>query len=269
MANAFYRNTSSSAKKKSDRERRSAVSASEEAPEIAEASVPARRSRASRQDNGSEDGGEGRSLLSWSVSLTPSALVTITVLSVVLLGFSFLSGVIVGRGTMPLPAALELEPLLAEEEEVKGEQASAESILSAEELRFMTSLKSADAAGVLSESEVAPVKQVPAKKAEPKKAEPKKPAEPQMDYVLRAATFRDASQAKALVDKLNKEGLSARSYQNKNKSGTWYYVQVSLRGGKSDLEAARAKLASKFRIRDAMLVSEKPVPVKQTAKKKR
>ena len=267
MANAFYRNTSSSAKKKSDRERRSAVSASEEAPDIAEASAgPARRSRAARQEVRDDDGGEGRSLFSWSVDITPSALVTMTVLSVVLLGFSFLSGVIVGRGTMPLPQALELEPLLAQEESVKEQTEAEKAILSAEELRFMTSLKSSDSAGVLSEAETAAPE--PARKAETKKAEPKKPAEPQKDYVLRVASFRDAPQAKALVDRLGKEGLKAATHQNRNKNGTWHYVQVSLRGSKADLEKARATLASKFRIRDTMLISEKDVPVKQ-AKKKR
>ena len=206
MANAFYRSSSSGGKKNNDRERRQAAfSASEENSEAAASSVAAGSESPSRK-NGSgraESRSEGRSLFTWRANITPSALVTISVLALVLLGFSFLSGVIVGRSSMPLPQALELERLLADETPAgEGEAEEKEKILPKEELRFMTSLKSDPSGGVLSDAQPQAASAAPAVTQEkPKEEKPKqevqKPKEPQFDYVLRVAAFKEQAQAKA------------------------------------------------------------------------
>ncbi|HJD96710.1 SPOR domain-containing protein [Mailhella massiliensis] len=263
MANAFYRNSSSSAKKNSDRERRQSVfSASEESSDAAVREAAAEKEASSRKSASSRS--EGRGVFTWRANITPSALVTISVLALVLLGFSFLSGVIVGRSSMPLPQALELEKLLAEDSpEGESEAEEKEKILPKEELRFMTSLKSDASGGVLSDVPTAPAPSVTQAaqekpKQEKSKEEVQKPKEPQFDYVLRVAAFKEQAQAKALYDRLTKDGLKARRTQTKTKRGTWYYVQVLFRGGKADLQLMRRTL-DKYGLHDAMLISEKAV----------
>lgn len=265
MANAFYRSSSSSAKKNSDRERRQPVfSTSEESSEqaAAPASEAAQSPRMGRNAR-SEGRAEGRCLFTWTACITPSALVTMSVLALVLLGFSFLSGVIVGRGSMPLPQALELDRLLSEESKEPGENEEApEKILPKEELRFMTSLKSEQPGSVLSAAGAVPgtVAEVPAKEEAPVKPKPEtqKVREPQFDFVLRVAAFKEPEQAQALRDRLTKDGIKARRTQTKTKRTTWYYVQVLMRGSKADLQVMRSRL-DRYGLHDAMVTSEKAV----------
>ncbi len=270
MANAFYRSSSSSAKKNSDRERRQSIFfASEESSDAAASSAAAEGESSSRRSGSSRAEGrsEGRGFFAWRVNITPSALVTMSVLALVLLGFSFLSGVIVGRSSMPLPQALELDRLLAEEPAAEeGSEAEVqEKILPKEELQFMTSLKNDAAGGVLSEAEGPAVTQpaVPAvvqEKAAPEKPKPEvqKPREPQYDYVLRVAAFKESKQAQALLNTLVKDGFKARRTQTKTSRTTWYYVQVLMRGSKADLQVLRRKLDG-YGLHDAMVISEKAV----------
>lgn len=268
MANAFYRSSSSSAKKNSDRERRSSVFfASEERPEApAEPAAAGEESSGRRNGSGrTESRADGRGVFAWRASITPSALVTMSVLALVLLGFSFLSGVIVGRSSMPLPQALELDRLLSEEPQTpEGETEEPEKILPKEELRFMTSLKSDASGGVLSEAErpAAQASAVEAKADKPKQDKPKpevqQPREPQFDYVLRVAAFKEPEQAQALQSRLSKDGIRARRTQAKTRRTTWYYVQVLMRGSKADLQVLRRKLDG-YGLHDAMLISEKAV----------
>lgn len=210
-------------------------------------------------------GETGRGVLAWKANITPSALVTISVLALVLLGFSFLSGVIVGRSSMPLPQALELEKLLAGDTSTgEGENEEKEKILPKEELRFMTSLKSDPSGGVLSDmpTQAAPanasVTQEKPKEEKPKEEVQQQPKEPQFDYVLRVATFKERNQAKALAERLTKDGLKTRRPQAKTRRGNWYYVQVLFRGSKADLQMMRRTL-DKYGLHDVMLISEKAV----------
>lgn len=282
MSNAFYRNTSSSAKKNGDRERRQ--NASEGLDEAFEptADVPV-SSDAPRKRGMAEQADEPRperGLLAWNVTVTPSALVTMSVLGVILLGFTFLSGVIVGRGTMPLPQILELETLAPEDKSAQAK--AAEKILTEEELRFMTNLKAREAEGVLSATETAKParkdskakaaekKQVrkaekPAEKQAEKKAEPKQDAKAEkagrFDYELRVAAFQDVAAAQRLGQSLRKEGMRVRLFAAKSGGVLWQYVSVLFRGTAEDLQAQRARLA-RFGLRDSMVISKKAVEAK-------
>ena len=264
MANAFYRSSSSSAKKNSDRERRSnAFFASEESSEAASSQTAAEEASPRRSSSAREGRSEGRSVFAWRANITPSALVTMSVLALVMLGFSFLSGVIVGRSSMPLPQALELDTLLSESPKAEeGENEEPEKILPKEELRFMTSLKSDAAGGVLADADkpsaAAPAVTQDKPAQEKPKPEVQKPREPQFDYVLRVAAFKEADQAQALLNRLSKDGIRARRTQAKTRRTTWYYVQVLLRGSKADLQVLRRKLDG-YGLHDAMLISEKAV----------
>ena len=101
----------------------------------------------------------------------------------------------------------------------EGESEEPEKILPKEELRFMTSLKSDAAGGVLADadkaSDAAPaVTQEKAAQEKPK-PEVQKPREPQFDYVLRVAAFKEPEQAQALLNRLSKDGIRARRTQAK------------------------------------------------------
>ena len=264
MANAFYRSSSSSVKKKSEREPRQTffVAVGDSSDELS-GDVPGRKNE---QMAGSDEKRE--SIFSWKATITPSALVTICILALIMLGFSFLSGVIVGRSSMPLPQALELDTLLSESSK-SGEkvQEEPEKILPKEELLFMTNLKKDAGVGILSDAKdiagslaVSQGVDEKNKKSAPVQERVEK-SEPQFDYMLRVAAYKNEAQAKNLSAKLTKEGIKASRTQKKSGRTTWHYVQVSLRGAKGDLQILRKKLDS-FGLHDAMLTGEKPVKKK-------
>ncbi|MBQ4076899.1 MAG: SPOR domain-containing protein [Mailhella sp.] len=286
MPGAFYRNTSSSAKKNSERERRQ--NSSEGFDEAFETSAGVPVSEVASGKRGRADQAEGecrgeRSLLAWSVTVTPSALVTMCVLGVALLGFTFLSGVIVGRGTMPLPQVLELETLALEKKDALAE--AEEKILTEEELRFMTSLKAREAEGVLSaaaadkaakKAERLEKARAAEKRALPKKErkEAPKPGGPEasatrFDYEVRVATFFDPEGARRLGERLRKAGMKTRYTQSARGDRKLHYVAVLLRGTVEDHQALRARLAG-MGLRDSMVISKVAVAEKPSkAVKKR
>jgi cell division septation protein DedD len=286
MPSAFYRNTSSSAKTNSERERRQ--NASEGFDEAFEPSVGVPVSEGASGKRGSAEQEEGecrgeRSLLAWSVTVTPSALVTMCVLGVALLGFTFLSGVIVGRGTMPLPQALELETLAPEKKDALAE--TEEKIITEEELRFMTSLKARESEGVLSAAaadkaatkaerveKARAAEKKPAAKKE-KKEEPKpakaEPGATRFDYELRVATFYDPEGAQRLGERLRKAGMRTRLTKSARGDRKLHYVAVLMRGTVEEYQALRGRLAG-MGLRDSMVISKVAVVEKPSkAAKKR
>ena len=293
MPSAFYRNTSSSAKTNSERERRQ--NASEGFDEAFEPSVGVPVSEGAFGKRGSAELEEGecrgeRGLLAWNVTVTPSALVTMCVLGVALLGFTFLSGVIVGRGTMPLPQALELETLAPEKKDALAE--TEEKIITEEELRFMTSLKARESEGVLSAAaadmaakkaerveKARAAEKKPAakkeKKEEPKpaKAEPKptkaETGAARFDYEIRVATFSDPEGAQRLGERLRKAGMRTRLTKSASGDRKLHYVAVLMRGTVEEYQALRGRLAG-MGLRDSMVISKVAVVEKPSkAAKKR
>ena len=282
MPNAFYRNTSSSAKKNGERERRQNAPMPHD--EVAEQSADVPVSEAAPGKRGRAEQAEcpeprsERSLLVWNVDITPSALVTMSVLGALLLAFTFLSGIIVGRGTMPLPQAQELEKLAPENTTDMVDVG--DKILSQEELRFMTSLKAREAEGVLTaarEKETAkkparPEKTKASRAAEsakksarteeakkPERTDEKKDVRPAVfDYVIRVAAFKEVAPAQKLAQRLAAEGMKPYRHQARSNTGLWNYVSVFMRGTVEDLQVMRRKL-DKFGLRDAMVISKKAV----------
>ena len=260
MSNAHFINSSSSVLSKKDKEHKSAFFSSADnsgmhlsEPETLHLDVPRTKG----------------SFFAWNARITPSAVITVGVLQLILILAVFFFGFFVGKSTVPLGEPLELENLSAEgmSGQQTEEKTSDSNILPKEELRFMTSLKKEQGGGILSEQDKKPA---PAEGAAPaatdsKKTalpkEPEQPKAPQFDYVLRVATFNDKESAQKLAAKLSKSGMTTRLTQVKTQKKTWHYVQVTLRGSAEDLQGTRAKLAT-FSLRDSMLISEKPVKKK-------
>ncbi len=253
MSGAFYRNTSSGGKKGSEREHRPSSSLPWSESREAE-SRPAQ----TQTSAGEESPQRG---LGVTVRITPSVLVTASVLSLLLLGFSFLSGVIVGHINLPVPPASELQPLLPAEqggESGKEESSGPEPILPKEDLSFMTSLKSEQVAGILSDREKPEAKPEPAPEQEKPKIVPNEPKEPETDYLLRVATFKKAEPAQELRKKLAKAGLRAEYERTKTKKTTWHYVLVQLRGTVADFQKTKDILKA-YGLDDIMVRSSVPV----------
>lgn len=254
MPGAFYRNTSSGGKKSSERERRQSSSLTRSEGREAD-SRPVQASPAPVVEEKTRGG------VGWTARITPSVLVTASILSLLLLSFSFLSGVIVGRGTLPVPPTSELQPLLpAEQEGASGEEEKTgpEPILPKEDLSFMSSLKSEQGAGVLSDRDKPETKAQPEPVQEKPNVEPSEPKEPEIDYVLRVAAFKKAEPAQELRKKLAKDGLRAKYTQTKTKKGTWHYVLVQLRGTDADFQETRSLLKASG-LGDFMILSKTPV----------
>ncbi len=260
MSGAFYRNTSSNVKKTTERERRvsSFQAQNEEKDAMDIRSVPGSGNVAKEEKSARHCG------ISWTVDITPSAIITLSVLSLILLSFSVVCGFVLGRATMPMPEAQELEQLLSEENREgggeDGEEAQ-ESILPKEELGFMRDLRSDQPAGGLSEhgkTELATQPEhAPAVQEKPK-AEVSEPKEPIEEYVIRAATFKDTDHAQRLKDSLTKAGLRAKCIQTSTKKGALYYVQVVWQGTSADFQNTK-EILDAAGLEDFMILSRKTV----------
>jgi cell division protein FtsN len=186
------------------------------------------------------------------------------VLLLVTLSFFFLFGLIIGRGMIPPPKPAELEHLLPSEPAHTAE--APERILPAEDLRFLTSLRS--------DSNTPPPP--PSRPVTPASPQPSvnvgqtipavvQPDAPQIqpdsalyDYVVRVAAFKSEDQADALRAKLEGAGMRTRLIKEPAQAGTWFYVQILYRGTPDNLQALRDSLP-RFGVRDSLIASKTPV----------
>ncbi|MCH5276233.1 MAG: SPOR domain-containing protein [Desulfovibrionaceae bacterium] len=189
----------------------------------------------------------------WELRLTPSILVMAAVLTLVTLCFFFLSGLIIGRGSVPLTASPVLERLVPDADKPGDEEKAQEQILPQEDLRFMSNLKKD--APAESEAPASPGVKATADGAPPAKAQPAPPPDPgQYDFVLRVAAFKSEEQADALRASLEGAGMRTRMIKEKAQKGTWFFVQVHYRGTRDAMETMRETLGS-FGIRDSIVTS--------------
>lgn len=220
------------------------------------------RARAQRQTVSKNADADGSRC--WQVRLTPSTLLTISILLLVTLGFFFLFGLIVGRGSVPPAQAPVLERLTPQASTAE----SPEQILSEENLRFMTNLKNDATAPV----EIGNVNQAvapksttdrktetgAAKEASSESTEMAKVDNAKYDFVVRAAAFKSENQADDLRARLEGNGIRTRLVREKAQKGTWYHVQILYRGTDQGLEDLRNSL-KKYAIKDTIVASRTAV----------
>lgn len=220
-------------------------------------------SRPQRQVSNKQDIDNARC---WQVKLTPSTLLTITILLLVTLGFFFLFGLIVGRGSVPPAQAPVLERL---NPQTSSSPEHPEQILTEENLRFMTNLKS-DAppsaeVGNVSQAVDSKASGTAKKGAEgkpdttgKKEASEIKTDTTKYDFVVRAAAFKSENQADDLRARLEGNGIRTRLVREKAQKGTWYHVQILYRGTEAGVEELRTNL-KKYAIKDTIIASKKAV----------
>ena len=267
MSNAYYLNSSSSTAPKGDRERRSnfALNNSDDSRVLRNTSY---------EDTVGIRGGQD-AFFSWNVRITPSAIITVGLLLVILCSAIFFYGVFVGKSNIPISTPQELERLVPDENRLVTEDDNSQDILPKEELRFMSRLKREQTGSMLAEPEKQAQnsaqsdasgsnkekKDDSAKKETEQKQEPIQPKQPLFDYVIRAATFNDRESAQKAAARLNGDGLRTRLTHVKTGKKEWHYVQVTQRGSREDLKNMRDILA-KHGMKDAMVIKEQPVKIR-------
>jgi hypothetical protein len=205
-------------------------------------------------------GRRGSGLSAWEVRLTPSTLIMLAVLLLVTLVFFFVFGLIVGRGTVPPSQPAVLERLLPSEPAAEPE--TPETILPAEDLRFMSNLRADsrypdDGAGQAapSASSAPPAGSVA---VPPGGSVTAPPDTARYDFVIRVAAFKAEEQADALRLRLEDAGMRTRLVREKARVGTWFFVSVLFRGTTDDMQKMRESLPA-FGIRDSLVLSKAAV----------
>ena len=229
----------------------------------------------------------------YTVRVSFAGLLAGSIILVIALGWVFAFGVIVGRGYDPEKKLPELARLLPPQEGQNGANSQAAegdaSILKPSELNFMTALKqrgdgsqgaegtsqgapqAAGAAGATASAtaagQAAPAQQKPG--AAPAAVQPKTSATPEADknsdkgkydFVFQTAAFKVSSQADALRERLEGEGLRTRLAADKEVKGKtrWFRVQVLLRGTEAD--AANTKqILDRMGLKDSRITSRTAV----------
>ncbi len=274
MPGAFYKNSASSGKTQESRPRREAEAPRrpQPRPQVADERPRAEKGPAAAHP---------RQRFAWRANLTPSALVMLTMLLLLLLSCFFLFGLIIGRGMVPPSSPAELGRLLAPQAETTAEAPSTapDAILQEEDLRFMDTLRgtttrqapahpqppAARQSAPAATPQVAPQAAAPQSSPNVTQAAPppvaqNAPAEgSRYDFVLRVAAFKNEEQADDLRLKLEDAGMRTKLVREKRQNTNWYHVQVLYRGSAEEFQALRDDLP-RFGLRDAILASKTPVP---------
>lgn len=195
-----------------------------------------------------------------NIRLTPSALVMLTMLTVITLSFFFIFGLIIGRGMIPPSTPTPLERFMPE----ATPEELPENILAQEDLNFMQNLRT----GGTQSATALPINPNPANLTGERPAAVNQPvaqvnttpaavnqSNQRYDYILQAAAFKVEEQADALRLKLEDSELRTRLVREPSANGTWYHVQVLYRGSEANFLRIRESLP-KFGIRDSILLSK-------------
>lgn len=196
------------------------------------------------------------------IVLSGSALFTAMITILILIGFAFLFGLIIGKGSTPQIAKVKpakLEPKVKEEEKIVE-------VLAKEKLQFMTELKKepdrrtaeqilADEAAEKKAKAERIARENKAKAEQKKSQEQEVNANKKYDYDIRVAAFRNEDQADKLRIKLETDGFRTRRNVKADDKGNWYYIHVLLIGTEERLRESRERF-KKFGISDTIIESK-------------
>lgn len=185
---------------------------------------------------------------SYTLRLTFSALITAVIVLIIAVGWSFVLGVMVGRGYNPEKKVPQLATLLPSEQTPKtarehvGDALPKAEVMKPEDLSYANTLrakpgqtsvpvKPKNMQNATAPVSTPPVATAPAHTpADP--AAPAQPKEPLFDAVYQVATFKDADSVDRLRSRLEGKGLRTRM----DKDGKLLKVMVLVRGTNIRLE---------------------------------
>lgn len=205
-----------------------------------------------------ENGQEEKEAAKQGIVLSSSACITAVVTILALVGFSFLFGLIIGKGMTPAVQKEEPVPLTANIKEEKAKE-----VLPKEELQFMTSLKkepekktaeqiAAEQEAEKKASEERLKAKAQAQEQAEKKAETLANAGKKFDYDIRVAAFRNETQADDLRLKLESDGFRTKKNVKKDSKGSWFFVHVLMIGTEERLKESQERF-KKFGVRDSIV----------------
>ncbi|WP_051694489.1 SPOR domain-containing protein [Desulfohalovibrio reitneri] len=242
-----------------------------------------RPGKGGRNNGGS--GGDGEKRV-FTIRLTTGKAVGLGFLALLVLGWAFFLGIVLGRGYQPEKAVPEIARIMPEPSAEKAKAPEQpERVLKPEELDYMDSLRKEpveNETGGAEEVQTAETRPEPAPKPEPEPGptpgpEPEKrrtevapqdpaakaettAAEPEgqrFDYIYQVASFQKDASAVALIKRIEGVGLKAGLRTAQVKGSTWQRVMVYFRGTPDETEAMKSKLAT-LGIDRVILKSKKP-----------
>lgn len=192
----------------------------------------------------------------WKFELGPAGVIGLGSVAALIMAWSFILGVLVGRGYKPESVILEfghfVPPL------IKGESGGGSpKPLLPEELRFFDTLQEKAKQHAMPPApprrDAAPeVRPTPPAAQEPTKAAPPSPppsqsvqtvpAAERFEFVYQAAAFRTEAQARALQQRISDVGGAVSVELSVLDGRSWYRVLVTIRGSAADAEQVKARL---------------------------
>jgi hypothetical protein len=187
------------------------------------------------------------------IHLTWSGLISWGVFSFVVVAWSFILGVLVGRGYQPesvLPVVAEYMPGHVEEDTQTDPQKQ-RPVLSAQELGFFENLQAKTGRQEKSDRQQVPVKDQPELEARVTKNEKT------YVYAYQVGAFQHQGQAESLRQDLVRSGLSAQVLPSTVQGTPWYRVLVRYAGSPNDVASFTSRLRQAG-IENFFLRSKKP-----------
>jgi cell division protein FtsN len=191
----------------------------------------------------------------YTFKLTLSGLCSLSLLTIIVMVWIFIFGVLVGRGYQPesfFPQLARIIPGSSEKHASETSKKGQDEILKAEELGFYEELESvADNTGsdTIEKSRKASRKK---KRSETETKEVEKSSGPQKDtksrqakryaYIYQVSAFKDLAQAKRTQAELRKLGIPSSMKTIKKEGDTWHRIYVPFKGRPEETRQLKAKL---------------------------
>lgn len=207
----------------------------------------------------------------FTVSFTLPKMVFSIVLAAMLFSWSFIFGIILGRGMSPEDSIPQLAEVMPPPLETTGAD---KGYLKQEEMAYYTNLKSTETPARppaqqprAQQAQTPPPPAVRSNTTQPAPAparqaqaapKPTPSGGEQFDYVYQVAAFKDNASADRLLTRLKQQGLRAEVLVQTQGDTTWYRAVVHFRGEPEDTRTLREALVP-LGINQILLKSKTPV----------
>jgi len=199
----------------------------------------------------------------FSLTLSGRGMAAVVVLFIICLGWTFVLGVLVGRGYKPeeaVPKLAELMPEAQQNASAPAAEADPE-VLKPEELEFFEELQKKP--GQVSGEVSPPEQEANAPEPAPKPALQAQPAAKQEQsgnfmYIYQAAAYRSVKQAEEFRAKIQAKGYSAGVESATYGGNTWHRVLVHFKGSPEETRVLKETLRG-LGVEKPLLRGKKPL----------
>ncbi|MDR2161302.1 MAG: SPOR domain-containing protein [Desulfovibrio sp.] len=205
----------------------------------------------------------------FTLSLTPARLISSLAGIGILIAWSFVLGVLLGRGYAPEAHIPELDRLMprtenavapaviASDRSADADPAEDAAIIQPGDMGYRQTLKGSSPRTASPETAARPASQ-------PLPSAPAAPPREAYVYIYQVAAYKAAAPCQALVDRLKKAGLNASTEKSVSSAGTtWYKTMIRFQGTPDDVSQLRRALEP-FRLNTLILRSKNPMPAQRS-----